>query len=89
MASCGCAASSKVTRHANGHIYLDLKDEHASIAGVVWKGSVRGLKAQPEQGLEVVVTGASPPIRRGSATRSSSRPWSRPASARCWPSSSG
>ena len=48
---------SKVTRHANGHIYLDLKDENACIAGVVWRGSVKGLKAQPEQGLEVVVTG--------------------------------
>src|SRR5579871_2163618 len=48
---------SKVTRHGNGHIYLDLKDENACIAGVVWKGSVRGLKVQPEQGLEVVVTG--------------------------------
>jgi exodeoxyribonuclease VII large subunit len=48
---------SKVTRHGNGHIYLDLKDENACIAGVVWKGQVRGLKAQPEQGLEVVVTG--------------------------------
>ena len=48
---------SKVTRHANGHIYLDLKDENACIAGVVWKGSVRGLKVQPEQGLEVIVTG--------------------------------
>jgi len=48
---------SKVTRHGNGHIYLDLKDENASINGVVWKGSVRGLKVQPSQGLEVVVTG--------------------------------
>jgi exodeoxyribonuclease VII large subunit len=48
---------SKVTRHSNGHIYLDLKDENASIAGVVWRGAVKNLKAQPEQGLEVVVTG--------------------------------
>ena len=48
---------SKVTRHASGHVYLDLKDENACIAAVVWKGSVRGLKAQPEQGLEVIVTG--------------------------------
>jgi exodeoxyribonuclease VII large subunit len=48
---------SKVTRHGNGHIYLDLKDENACINAVVWKGQVRGLKAQPEQGLEVVVTG--------------------------------
>src|ERR1700749_3833119 len=48
---------SKVTRHGNGHIYLDIKDENACIAGVVWKGQVKGLKVQPEQGLEVVVTG--------------------------------
>ncbi|MGC1304886.1 MAG: exodeoxyribonuclease VII large subunit, partial [Caulobacteraceae bacterium] len=48
---------SKVTRHASGHIYLTLKDDKASIDAVVWKGSVRTLKAQPEQGLEVIVTG--------------------------------
>ncbi len=51
------AELSKVTRHASGHVYLTLKDEKACIDGVVWKGQVRGLKAQPEQGLEVVVTG--------------------------------
>ncbi|HYF22637.1 MAG TPA: exodeoxyribonuclease VII large subunit [Caulobacteraceae bacterium] len=48
---------SKVTRHASGHVYLTLKDERACIDAVVWKGQVRGLKAQPEHGLEVVVTG--------------------------------
>jgi exodeoxyribonuclease VII large subunit len=48
---------SKVTRHASGHVYLTLKDDKAVIDGVIWKGSVRGLKAQPEQGLEVIVTG--------------------------------
>ncbi len=48
---------SKVTRHASGHIYLDLKDSGSSIAGVVWKGTVRALTCQPEQGLEVIVTG--------------------------------
>jgi exodeoxyribonuclease VII large subunit len=48
---------SKVTRHASGHVYLTLKDDKAAIDGVVWKTAVRGLKAQPEQGLEVVVTG--------------------------------
>src|SRR5712671_766957 len=51
------AELSKVTRHASGHVYLTLKDERASIDGVVWKGQVRGLKVQPEQGLEVIVTG--------------------------------
>ena len=48
---------SKVTRHASGHVYLTLKDERAAIDGVVWKGQVRGLACQPEQGLEVIVTG--------------------------------
>jgi exodeoxyribonuclease VII large subunit len=48
---------SKVTRHSNGHVYLTLKDERAAIDGVVWKGQVRRLGVQPEQGLEVVVTG--------------------------------
>ena len=48
---------SKVTNHANGHIYLTLKDERAAIDGVVWKGQVRGLAIRPEQGLEVIVTG--------------------------------
>ncbi len=48
---------SKVTRHASGHIYLTLKDDKACIDGVVWKTSVRALKAQPEQGLEVIAMG--------------------------------
>ncbi len=48
---------SKVTSHANGHVYLTLKDERAAIDGVVWKGQVRGLGVRPEQGLEVIVTG--------------------------------
>jgi exodeoxyribonuclease VII large subunit len=51
------AEISKVTRHASGHVYLTLKDERSAIDGVVWKGQVRGLQAQPEQGLEVIVTG--------------------------------
>jgi exodeoxyribonuclease VII large subunit len=48
---------SKVTRHSSGHVYLSLKDERAVIDAVVWKGQVRGLQVQPEQGLEVIVTG--------------------------------
>ncbi len=51
------AELSKVTRHASGHCYLTLKDERASIDGVVWKGQVRGLAIQPQQGMEVIVTG--------------------------------
>src|SRR5947209_16764723 len=48
---------SKVTFHANGHVYLTLKEERAAIDGVVWKTNVRSLGIRPEQGLEVVVTG--------------------------------
>jgi exodeoxyribonuclease VII large subunit len=48
---------SKVTFHGNGHVYLDLKDERASISGVIWKGQVRGLGVRPQTGLEVIVTG--------------------------------
>src|ERR1700712_2841089 len=48
---------SKVTHHANGHVYLTLKDERAAIDGVVWKGQVRGLGIRPQQGLEGIVTG--------------------------------
>ena len=48
---------SKVTRHASGHVYLTIKDDKANIDGVVWKGQVRGLACQPQQGMEVIVTG--------------------------------
>ena len=48
---------SKVTFHGNGHVYLDLKDERASISGVIWKGTVRSLNVRPQTGLEVIVTG--------------------------------
>jgi exodeoxyribonuclease VII large subunit len=47
----------KVTHHSNGHIYLDLKDEKACLAGVIWRGSQARLKIKPEMGMEVIVTG--------------------------------
>ncbi len=48
---------SKVTFHGNGHVYLDLKDDKASISGVIWKTQVAGLSIRPQTGLEVIVTG--------------------------------
>jgi exodeoxyribonuclease VII large subunit len=48
---------SKVTFHGNGHVYLDIKDERASISGVIWKTNVPGLGVRPQTGLEVIVTG--------------------------------
>lgn len=47
----------RVSRPGSGHVYLDLKDDRAVLAAVIWKGVVSRFKTQPEQGLEVVVTG--------------------------------
>ncbi len=47
----------RVTRHSNGHIYLDLKDERATINGVVFRMQAQRLRIKPEEGLEVVATG--------------------------------
>jgi exodeoxyribonuclease VII large subunit len=47
----------KVSYHGNGHVYFDLKDDRASIAGVIWRGTVSRIKLRLEAGLEVVITG--------------------------------
>lgn len=46
-----------VKYHSSGHIYLDLKDDRASLAGVVWKTTASRLRLKLEAGLEVSVTG--------------------------------
>ncbi|MEM7423578.1 MAG: exodeoxyribonuclease VII large subunit, partial [Pseudomonadota bacterium] len=47
----------RVSRPRSGHIYLDLKDDRAVLAGVVWKGTASRLATQPEEGMEIVATG--------------------------------
>ena len=47
----------RVSLPRSGHIYLDLKDDRAVLAGVIWKGRAQGLAHQPEEGMEVVATG--------------------------------
>jgi exodeoxyribonuclease VII large subunit len=47
----------KVSYHSNGHIYFDLKDDRACIAGVVWRSAAPRIKLKLEAGLEVVITG--------------------------------
>lgn len=47
----------RISRPASGHVYLDLKDEKAVLAGIIWRGQAGRLKIKPEQGLEVIVTG--------------------------------
>ena len=43
----------RVSRPASGHVYFDVKDDKAVLAGVMWKGTAQKLSMQPEQGLEV------------------------------------
>jgi exodeoxyribonuclease VII large subunit len=47
----------KVSYHSNGHVYFDLKDERACIAGVIWRSTAARIKLLLEAGLEVVITG--------------------------------
>jgi exodeoxyribonuclease VII large subunit len=47
----------RVSRPRSGHVYLDLKDDRAVLAGIIWKGVADRLPTQPEEGLEVVATG--------------------------------
>ncbi len=41
----------------SGHLYVDLKDENATISTVMWKSNVQALTFRPEEGLEVVAEG--------------------------------
>ncbi len=47
----------RVSRPASGHLYLDLKDDRAVLASVVWKGVAARLAHPPEAGMEVIATG--------------------------------
>ena len=46
-----------VKYHSSGHIYLDLKDDRACLAGVIWRNAAPRIRLKLEAGLEVVVTG--------------------------------
>lgn len=47
----------RISRPRSGHVYLDLKDDSAVLAGIIWKGVAARLAVQPEEGMEVVATG--------------------------------
>lgn len=47
----------RLSRPGSGHLYFDLKDENAVLSAVAWKGVAGRWRFQPEQGLEVIVTG--------------------------------
>jgi len=48
---------SNVSRSANGHIYLTLKDQTAQLRAVLWRDTARALKFQLKDGLEVIAVG--------------------------------
>ncbi len=47
----------RVFRARSGHLYLDLKDDRAVLASIIWKGVASRLEVQPEEGMEVIATG--------------------------------
>lgn len=51
------AEVSRPTRAASGHVYFTLKDDSATLDAVCWKTVAGNLSVQPEEGLEVIVTG--------------------------------
>lgn len=57
---------SGLSRPRSGHVYMDLKDTDAVIAGVCWKGTVSRLGLTPEDGMEVIVTGKITSYPKGS-----------------------
>lgn len=48
---------SGVSRPRSGHIYLALKDEQSVMDAICWRGKAGKLAIQPEDGLDVIVTG--------------------------------
>ena len=51
------AEISRPTRATSGHVYFTLKDDRSTLDAVCWKTVAGHLSVQPEEGLEVIVTG--------------------------------
>ena len=49
---------SNFKHHQSGHMYFVLKDEHAQIRCVMWRGRNRSLRFLPADGMKVLVYGA-------------------------------
>ena len=53
-----CGEISNFSRHSpSGHCYLTLKDAHAQIRAVIWKGTAQRIRTELHDGLEVIVRG--------------------------------
>ncbi len=51
------AEISEITQAASGHYYLTLKDEHAQIAGIIWRSNAARIRFSPEKGQEILCRG--------------------------------
>jgi len=49
---------SNFKRHSRGHFYFTLKDEKTQISAVMFAGATKGVKFEPTNGMQVVVTGS-------------------------------
>ncbi len=49
---------SNLKRHTSGHLYFTLKDPHSELPCVMWRSDTSRLKFEPDDGLEVVASGA-------------------------------
>lgn len=49
---------SNFKQHSSGHMYFTLKDEKARILAVMFSGSARSMKFNPENGMKVLITGS-------------------------------
>ena len=48
---------SRLTKPSSGHLYFTIKDNHAAISAVVWRGAAARLKTRPKDGQAYVFTG--------------------------------
>ena len=56
---------SNLKYHSSGHIYFTLKDEKASIGGIMFANYARGLKTRLKDGMKVRVSGSISTYERG------------------------
>ena len=47
----------RIFRARSGHLYYDIKDDRNVLACTTWKGQISQLSVEPEEGMEVIVTG--------------------------------
>jgi len=48
---------SSLKKPASGHMYFDLKDDESILHGICWRGTSSHLAVQPQDGMEVIVSG--------------------------------